>query len=237
MELRQAERRQAKIKMGLQAPSGAGKTYSALLLAYGLINDWSKIAVIDTENHSADLYAHLGNYKVLAFEQPFSPERYIQAIEVCEKAGMEAIIIDSISHEWEGVGGILDIHGAMMGNSFTNWAKVTPRHNAFVQKLLQSSSHIIATIRSKQDYVLSEKNGKMVPEKIGLKGVTREGLDYEFTIVLELDLKHQATAQKTVRNYLWTNHLSSSLPIQGKPSRLGVNQEQPQHPQQLPWRN
>ncbi len=196
MELRNAERKQAKIKMGLQAPSGAGKTYSALLLAYGLINDWSKIAVIDTENHSADLYAHLGNYQVLAFEQPFSPERYIQAIEVCEKAGMEVIILDSISHEWEGVGGILDIHGAMMGNSFTNWAKVTPRHNAFVQKLLQSSSHIIATIRSKQDYVLSEKNGKMVPEKIGLKGVTREGLDYEFTIVLELDLKHQATATK-----------------------------------------
>jgi len=196
MELRQAERRQAKIKMGLQAPSGAGKTYSALLLAYGLINDWSKIAVIDTENHSADLYAHLGNYKVLAFEQPFSPERYIQAIEVCEKAGMEAIIIDSISHEWEGVGGILDIHGAMMGNSFTNWAKVTPRHNAFVQKILQSNCHIVATIRSKQDYVLSEKNGKMVPEKIGLKGVTREGLDYEFTIVLELDLKHMATSTK-----------------------------------------
>lgn len=196
MELRQAERRQAKIKMGLQAPSGAGKTYSALLLAYGLINDWSKIAVIDTENHSADLYAHLGNYQVLAFEQPFSPERYIQAIEVCEKAGMEAIIIDSISHEWEGVGGILDIHGAMMGNSFTNWAKVTPRHNAFVQKILQSNCHIVATIRSKQDYVLSEKNGKMVPEKIGLKGVTREGLDYEFTIVLELDLKHMATSTK-----------------------------------------
>jgi hypothetical protein len=196
MQLRNAGRRQAKIKMGLQAPSGAGKTYSALLLAYGLINDWSKIAVIDTENHSADLYAHLGNYQVLALEQPFSPERYIQAIEVCEKAGMEAIIIDSISHEWESTGGILDIHGAMMGNSFTNWAKVTPRHNGFVQKILQSSCHIVATIRSKQDYVLSEKNGKMVPEKIGLKGVTREGLDYEFTIVLELDLKHQATATK-----------------------------------------
>ena len=196
MELRNAERKKAKIKMGLQSPSGAGKTYSALLLAYGLINDWSRVAVIDTENHSADLYAHLGQYQVLALEQPFSPERYIQAIEVCEKAGMEAIIIDSISHEWEGVGGILDIHGAMMGNTFTNWSKVTPRHNSFVQKILQSNSHIIATIRSKQDYVLSEKNGKMVPEKIGLKGVTREGLDYEFTIVLELDLKHQATATK-----------------------------------------
>lgn len=196
MKLQQAQRKQAKIKLGLQSPSGAGKTYSALLLAYGLINDWPKIAVIDTENHSADLYAHLGSYQVLALEQPFTPERYINAIEICEKAGMEAIIIDSISHEWEGNGGILDVHGAMMGNSFTNWAKLTPRHNAFIQKILQSPSHIIATIRSKQDYVLSEKNGKMVPEKIGLKGVTREGMDYEFTLVFELDLKHQATATK-----------------------------------------
>lgn len=99
MELRKSTRKQAKIKMGLQAPSGAGKTYSALLLAYGLVNNWSSIAVNDTENHSADLYAHLGNYQVLALEQPFSPERYIQAIEVCEKEGIEVIIIDSISHE------------------------------------------------------------------------------------------------------------------------------------------
>lgn len=196
MKLQTAERKQAKIKMGIQAPSGAGKTYSAILLAYGLINDWSKIAIIDTENHSADLYAHLGNYQVLALEQPFTPERYMEAIEICEKAGMEALIIDSISHEWEGNGGILDIHGAMLGNTFTNWAKITPRHNAFVQKILQSNCHIIATIRSKQDYVLSERNGKMVPEKVGLKGVTREGLDYEFTLVFELDLKHQATATK-----------------------------------------
>lgn len=196
MNLQQAERKQAKIKLGLQSPSGAGKTYSALLLAYGLVNDWSKIAVIDTENHSADLYAHLGPYQVLALEKPFTPERYIEAIEICEKAGIAAIIIDSISHEWEGVGGILNIHGAMIGNTFINWNKVTPRHNAFVQKILQSPCHIIATIRSKQDYVLSEKNGKMVPEKVGLKGVTREGLDYEFTIVFELDIKHQATSTK-----------------------------------------
>jgi hypothetical protein len=82
----------------------------------------------------------------------------------------------------------------MTGNSFTNWNKVTPRHNAFVQKILQSPAHIIATIRSKQDYVLSEKNGKMVPEKVGLKGVTRDGMDYEFTIVLDLDIKHNALA-------------------------------------------
>lgn len=200
MNLQQAERKQAKIKMGLMGPAGSGKTYSALLIAYGMTKDWSKIAVIDTENHSADLYAHLGSFNVLALDKPFTPERYVEAIEICEKAGMQVVVTDSISHEWEGTGGVLDIHGAMMGNSFTNWAKVTPRHNDFVQKILQSPCHIIATIRSKQDNVLSEKNGKMVPEKVGLKGVTREGLDYEFTLVFDIDIKHQATASKDRTN-------------------------------------
>lgn len=196
MQLQQAKRSKAKIKIGLQAPSGSGKTYSALLLAKGLCGDYSKVAVIDTENHSADLYAHLGNYNVLHLEAPFSPERYIKAIQVCEDAGMEVIIIDSISHEWEGTGGILEVHSNMTGNSFTNWNKVTPRHNDFIQKILQSTCHIVATIRSKQDYVLSEKNGKMVPEKVGLKGVTRDGMDYELTIVFEIDIKHNAKSSK-----------------------------------------
>jgi hypothetical protein len=196
MQLIQSQRQQAKIKMGLQGPSGSGKTYSALLIAYGLIGNWQKIAVIDSENNSSHLYAHLGPYNVLGISQPFAPEKYIEAIELCEHAGIQAIIIDSISHEWDGNGGILDIHGSMTGNSFTNWNKVTPRHNSFVQKILQSPAHIIATIRSKQDYVLSEKNGKIVPEKVGLKGVTRDGMDYEFTIVLDLDIKHNALASK-----------------------------------------
>ena len=84
----------------------------------------------------------------------------------------------------------------MAGNTFTNWNKVTPRHNAFVQKILQSNCHIISTIRSKTDYTLTEKNGKMVPEKVELKGITRDGMDYEFTIVFDLDIKHNATATK-----------------------------------------
>ena len=139
----------------------------SLLLAYGLVKDWDKIAVIDSENHSADLYAHLGDYSVVTIGPPFSPAKYIEAIELCEAAGMEVIIIDSISHEWDGAGGILDYHSSLMGNSFTNWSKVTPMHNSFVNKILQSPAHIIATIRSKQDYVLSERNGKVVPEKVG----------------------------------------------------------------------
>ncbi len=193
MQLRKSERKKAKIRMALQSPSGAGKTYSALLLAYGLTGDWNKVVVIDTEHNSSDLYAHLGDFNVLPLEPPFTPERYIKAIETCEAADMEVIIIDSISHEWEG---ILQIHSNMTGNSFTNWGKLTPRHNAFTQRMLQSKCHIIGTIRSKQDYVMTERDGKHIPQKVGLKGVTRDGMDYEFTLVFELDLKHNATSTK-----------------------------------------
>jgi len=206
MELRIAERKQAKIKLGLQGPSGSGKTYSALLLAYGLCNDWSKIAVIDTENHSADLYAHLGRYNVLNLSEPFSPENYIKAIEACEKAGMQVIIIDSISQEWEGAGGIIETHGKMLGNSFQNWGKVKPLHNAFIQKMLQSNSHIIATIRSKIEFVLTDKNGKLVPERVGMKGITAENIEYEFTVLFDLDIKHQAKASKD-RSGQWMDAL------------------------------
>jgi hypothetical protein len=193
MKLQTAQRKSAKIKMGLQGPSGSGKTMSALLTAYGLCEDWSKIAVIDTENHSASLYAHLGNYQVINLSAPFSPERYITALEICEKAGVEVVIIDSVTHEWEN---LLDYHASLQGNSFTNWNKVTPRHNDFVQRILQSGCHVISTIRTKQDYVLNEKNGKMVPEKVGLKSVQRDGLEYEFTLVFDLDMKNHATASK-----------------------------------------
>ena len=196
MQLRKSERKEARIKMALQGPSGSGKTYSALLVAFGLCEDWSRIAVIDSESHSADLYAHLGGFNVLTLEAPYHPEKYIEAIRLCVREGMSVIIIDSISHEWEGTGGILDIHSGMAGNSFTNWSKLTPRHNAFIQEILQCSAHIIATIRTKQDYVLIDKNGRMVPEKVGLKSVTRDGMDYEFTLVFDLDMKNKATASK-----------------------------------------
>ena len=196
MNLRKASRGYTKIKCALQGPSGSGKSYSALLLAKGVCNKWSDIVVIDTENNSADLYAHLGDFNVYDLKPPYTPERYMQALEECEKAQMKVIIIDSLSHEWEGQGGILETHSAMAGNSFTNWSKLTPRHNAFVQRILATKAHVIGTIRTKQDYVLTEKNGKQIPEKVGLKGVTRDGMDYEFTLVFDLDIKHFATASK-----------------------------------------
>ncbi len=106
---------------------------------------------------------------------------------------MEVIIVDSISQCWDY---LLDFHAGLQGNSFANWAKVTPRQNAFVQKILQSPAHIICTMRTKQDYVLNEKNGKLVPEKVGLKAMQRDGMDYEFTVVLDIDLKHHVQASK-----------------------------------------
>lgn len=197
MEIRKAERKRAKIKMALQGSAGSGKTYSALLIANGICPNWSKIVVIDTENNSADLYSNFGQYNVLPLDPPYTPERYIEAITLCEQAGAEVIIIDGLSHCWEY---LLDIHANMTGNSFTNWSKITPRQNSLVQKILSSPTHIISTIRVKQDYVLNNKDGKMVPEKVGLKAVQRDGLDYEFTIVLDIDIKHHVSASKDRTN-------------------------------------
>ncbi len=194
MNLRLSKRSQAKIKLALQGSSGSGKTYSALLLAKGLLNGhMEQIAIIDTENGSADLYADLGNYNVLSLKSPYSPEKYIEAIDVCINAGMKVIIIDSMSHCWDF---LLDTHSKMPGNSFANWSKVTPRQNAFIQKILAAPVHIIATLRVKQDYVLNQKNGKMVPEKVGLKAIQRNDVDYEFTIVFDLNIAHQAKTTK-----------------------------------------
>jgi hypothetical protein len=202
MSLRKASRAKSKIRLGLSAVSGGGKTYSAILIAKGLTGDLSKVAIIDTENGSADLYEHLGDYNVLPLLPPYTPERYIAAIKECEKAGMDVIIIDSITHEWNGKGGCLEIadqitQASPSKNSYTAWAKVTPRHQAFIDAMLQSPSHIITTVRRKQDYEMNkDHNGKVKVEKAGLSEVTREGWEYELTINLQLDTSHTATASK-----------------------------------------
>lgn len=207
MQLRQATRQQAKLKIGLAGPSGAGKTYSALLIAAGM-TDWSKIAVIDTENKSADLYESLpkdnpdvnggtGKFNVLTLEAPFAPERYIEAIKTCEDSGMEVIIIDSITHEWSGKGGCLEIHGSMSGNSFTNWAKITPRHNAFIDAIIQSKCHVLTCVRKKQEYEMNrDSSGKTEVVKVGLAEQQREGFSYEVTLNFDISIDHYAKADK-----------------------------------------
>ncbi len=198
--IRLAERKKAKLRLGIASPSGGGKTYSSLLIAKGLVNSnetAAKIGFIDTERGSGELYSHLFPYSVISISDSFEPKKYVQAIKEFERAGFEVIIIDSLSHAWAGEGGILDIHGKIGGNSYTAWRTVTPQHNSLVDAILQSSCHVICTLRSKQDYVIEQNElGKAIPKKVGLAPVQREGMEYEFTVMFDIDMKHIASVSK-----------------------------------------
>ena len=186
------------MRLNLSAPSGAGKTYSALLMAHGITGDWEKVAVIDTENGSASLYSHLGPFNVLDLGPPFSPERYIEAIDAAIGAGMECVIIDSSSHEWSGPGGCLEMNERLAqakykGNTWSAWNETTPRHDKFVAHVLQARAHIITCTRSKMESVLEGNKVK----KVGMKDIQREGWEYELTVSLSIDRDtHMATASK-----------------------------------------
>lgn len=202
-ELKKANRQQVKLKIWVFWPSWSWKTYSSLLLARWMVDNWNEIALIDTENWSGSLYSHLWDYNVLNLEAPFTPERYIQAIQACIEWWMKIIIIDSISHEWEWKWWILQISEELSQwakNSYMVWWKITPRHNNFINTILQSPIHIICCWRSKQEYVLNQKEKNWhiinVPEKVWLKAVTREWFDYEMTISFDLMINHYASTSK-----------------------------------------
>lgn len=196
MELRKATRSQAKLRIGVSGPAGSGKTYSSLLIARGLTDSWDKVALIDTENGSGDLYSHLGDYNVITLNAPFPPEKFIEAVKACEEAGMEAIVLDSATHEWDGPGGCLEIY-EKLGGKFQDWSKVTPRHRSFLDSLLKSPCHIIATTRKKQDWSMEKDgNGKTTVSKMGLKDVQRDGFEYELTLSFDVTITHLAKASK-----------------------------------------
>lgn len=186
LQLRKAERKQVKLRLNLSAPSGAGKTYSALLMAKGLVGQWSKIAVIDTENGSASLYSHLGDFNVIDLTPPFTPERYTEALNACVNAGMECVIIDSTSHEWHTLleENELLAQAKYRGNTWSAWSATTPRHDKFVKSILHAPVHVITCTRSKTETVMGDD--KKV-KKIGMKDQQREGWEYELTVSLEID--------------------------------------------------
>lgn len=196
MKFEKAKRSKCMMKLCISGASGSGKTYSALKISKGLVGNLSKVVVLDTENGSSNLYADMGEFSVLTIDAPFTPEKYIQAINEAITAGFKCVIIDSLSHEWFGTGGILDTHAKMEGNSFTNWSKITPRHNAMIQHIVNAPVHIIATLRSKTEYVMQQKNGKSIPEKVGMKAIQRDDTDYEFTVAFEINRHHKATVSK-----------------------------------------
>jgi hypothetical protein len=196
MQLQNAERKRVKLRLNIASPSGFGKTYGALLTAYGLTGDWQKVAVIDTENESASLYSHLGNFKVLPLRPPYNPDRYIEAIKVCENAGMEVIIIDSITHVWKGQGGLLEYQNAL-GGRYQDWAKATPLYMRWLNTILQSKCHIITTNRKKQAYNIITEGNRTKVEKAGLEDEIRDGYEYEMTVALEItNDRHMTRASK-----------------------------------------
>lgn len=171
-------------KVLLGGSSGSGKTYSALRLATGLAKKCgSGIAAIDTEAGRIRYYANEFDFSDMQLTEPFTPEKYIEAINEAVNSGFKVLIIDSISHEWNYC---VDIHDKMPGNSWTNWSKVTPRHDAFMEKILQAPIHIIATVRGKDEYVLEEKNGKQTPKKVGLGFKQRDGVEYNYTATFNI---------------------------------------------------
>jgi hypothetical protein len=196
IEFKRAERQKSKLRLGISGPAGSGKSFSSILMALGI---GGRIAMIDTERGSGDLYCHLGEYDTCTLEPPFTPEKYVEAIKAAEVGGYDIIIIDSLSHAWAGPGGVLDIHGHSSdknGNSWTAWRQVTPRHNDLVDAMLQSRCHIIATMRSKMEHIQTTENGKTVIKKVGMNPIQRDGMEYEFTVFLDLDHNHFASTSK-----------------------------------------
>lgn len=218
-ELRRAQRKRTKLKLGISAASGSGKTISSLIFAYGLVKGehpdwtdeqiWDKIGVIDSENGSSELYTeytvkdtgfHIGTFWTIPISAPFTPEKYIDAIETLEKEGFEVCIIDSMTHLWNGQGALLERQGNVAkrtGNSYTAWREITPIFNRFVDTMLQCNMHVIATIRAKVEYVQEkDSKGHTTIRKVGMAPVFRDGIEYEFSMFMDIDSDHQAHVTK-----------------------------------------
>lgn len=216
IQFQRAERKQSKLRLGITGPTGSGKTYGALNIATGL---GGRIAVLDTENGSASLYADEFEFDVINLTAPYSPERFIEIIKAAEQAGYDTLIIDSTTHEWSGVGGCLElvdkIAPKFKGNTWSAWNEVTPRHRAFIDAMLQSQINIIATMRSKMETTQEDSgNGKKRVVKLGMKSEQRDGIEYEFTVVLDLIHDgHYAIATKD-RTRLFTGR---------EPEQINVN--------------
>lgn len=204
----QVTRKKAKLRLALTGVSGAGKTLSALYIAYGITSDWKKIALIDTEHERARFYADredlgTGSFLYAPFAPPYTPDRYKQLVTEGAKAvGSDGVvIIDSLSHAWKNEGGVLDIQSKIAEqsgkNSYTAWNEAGKMQNDLINTILAVDCHTIVTMRSKMDYVMQENaQGKMAPVKVGLAPVQREDTEYEFDIVLDIARNHIATASK-----------------------------------------
>lgn len=214
IQLQKAKRIQAKVKIAIGGASGAGKTMSSLLMAYGLVKAehpewtdeqvWDHIACIDTENKSSSLYVGkqvgstvIGGYNVINMEPPYEEQDLIDAISVCQNANMECVIIDSASAFWVDA---LETQGKIAErtkSNFSAWKPVKADQNRMMQAILQANMHIISNYRAKMEYTQeTNESGKKVVKSLGM-GMIAEGTNiYEYTLVLLLDADHVANAIK-----------------------------------------
>lgn len=197
MLFKKAERKKVKLRIGLAGISGSGKTYSALCLAQGI---GKKIALIDTENGSASLYADRFEFDSVDLNPPYTVPKFLEAMKAAEQAQYDVLIMDSISHEWAGDGGLLSKKEALDargGNSFVNWGGITKEHEQFKAAILNCGIHLICTMRSKQEYAIETNDkGRSAPKKLGLAPIQREGMEYEFTTMFDIASDHTASTSK-----------------------------------------
>lgn len=213
-----AKREKQKALIGITGPSGSGKTIGALLVAYGMMKEaypnlaeeevWQKIGIADTEHRRARTYegqlfgeVRIGQFFHIDFKPPYTTERYTSAIRALIAAGCEVIITDSLSHQWQGEGGVVETHGQMTGNSFQNWGKLAKESTNLVKTLTMAPVHMITTMRVKTDYTMVvDEKGKTKPVKVGMKPVQKEDMEYEFDTVFSVNMDHEANVSKDTSN-------------------------------------
>lgn len=192
-----AIRKAAKLKLAITGPSGSGKTTGALRLARGLVGPNGKIAVIDTENRSASLYADITDFDVMNLKAPFEHKKFSEAIEAAAANGYDCVIIDSASHLWEAILAYKDKLDRRGGNSYTNWSEAGGKFNEVIDCLLGANLHVISCLRSKMHHSMEkDERGNTTIRKVGMAPIMRDGIEYEFTCVLDLDMQHQAVSSK-----------------------------------------
>lgn len=199
MTFQKATKKRAKLRLALIGPSGSGKTFTGLTLACKL---GERVAVIDTERGSASKYADRFSFDVLELDT-FSPTTYVDAIHEAEKAGYDVLVIDSLSHAWSGKDGALEqvdraAKRTQSQNTFAAWREVTPQHNAMIDAIIGARMHIIATMRAKTEYVMeTNERGKTTPRKVGIAPVQRDGMEYEFDVVADMDIDNNLIVSKS----------------------------------------
>lgn len=208
LEFHKAVRKASPMLLGVSGVSGSGKTLTALLLAAGIAGPNGKVGMVDTENGRGVMYADdslvmaalPGGYDIIQLDPLYSPERYVEAIEAAEKAGINVLVIDSTTHEWEGLGGCAEIAEKNKLRGMPNWAMAKREHKRFMNRCLSSKMHIIFCLRAREQTKIVKIDGKETFVPQGIQAICEKNTTFELLIHFEIDQKtHEANAAKVPR--------------------------------------